>query len=54
MSAATALQWVTAGAYLALFGACLWAGRRAGLRAAAVALGTVSYTHLTLPTNREV
>ena len=39
MSAATALQWVTAGAYLALFGACLWAGRRAGLRAAAVALG---------------
>jgi len=39
MSAATALQWVTAGAYLALFGACLWAGRRASLRAAAVALG---------------
>ena len=39
MSGTTALQWVTAGAYLALFGACLWAGRRAGLRAAAVALG---------------
>ena len=30
MSPATALQWVTAGGYLALFGACLWAGRRAG------------------------
>lgn len=39
MSAATALQWLTAGAYLGLFLACVWAGRRASLRAAAVALG---------------
>ena len=34
MSATTALQWVTGGAYLALFLACVWAGRRASLRAA--------------------
>ena len=39
MSGTTALQWVTGGAYLALFVVCVWAGRRAALRAAAVALG---------------
>jgi hypothetical protein len=39
VSGTTALQWVTGGAYLALFVACVWAGRRAALRAAAVALG---------------
>ena len=39
MSGTTALQWVTGWAYLALFVACVWAGRRAALRAAAVALG---------------
>ena len=37
VSGTTALQWVTGGAYLALFVACVWAGRRASLRAAAVA-----------------
>lgn len=39
MSGATALQWVTAGAYLSLFLACVWAGRREELRPAALALG---------------
>ena len=39
MSGTTALQWVTGGAYLALFVACVWAARRASLRAAAVAVG---------------
>lgn len=33
------MQWVTTGAYLGLFVACVWAGRRAALRATAVALG---------------
>lgn len=39
MSAGTWLQWVTAAAYLALFVACLVAGRRREVRPAAVALG---------------
>ena len=39
MSAAGALQWLTAGAYLGLFLACVWVGRRGELRATATALG---------------